>query len=133
MENLSDPIPWRRTTAQRLLVERQAKTAITALRQLADSGKQPLGRLHALWTLNGLHALEEKAVERALQDPHPGIRENALLLAESFLPRSRKLSERILALAADDSARVRFQAALTLGQVEHPHVQAALQSILLRD
>jgi len=133
VETLSNPLQWRRTTAQRLLVERQAKDAISLLRSVAQSGESPLGRLHALWTLRGLNALDAALVERALSDPHPGIRENALLLAEAFLPESKALSERVLALATDESPRVRFQAALTLGQVQDPGVRPALQSILFRD
>ena len=133
VSNLSDPNQWRRMTAQRLLVERREKGAIKLLKELALSGKEPKGRLHALWTLQGLDALDESTIEHALSDPHPGIRENALLLAEPLLASWPKLAERVLARAADESARVRFQAALTLGQVEHPGVRDALQSILLRD
>ncbi|HKS38792.1 MAG TPA: PVC-type heme-binding CxxCH protein, partial [Verrucomicrobiae bacterium] len=91
VNELSHPNQWRRATAQRLLVERQDNRATDSLKKLARSGKEPLGRLHALWTLSGLRALDEAAVERALTDSHPGIRENALLLAESFLPESKNL------------------------------------------
>jgi len=133
VNELSHPNQWRRATAQRLLVERQDKRTKDSLKKLARSGKEPLGRLHALWTLSGLRALDEAAVERALTDSHPGIRENALLLAESFLPQSKKLLTRILALAGDPAARVRFQAALTIGQLEHPYAREALRSILMYD
>jgi len=133
VENLAHPIQWRRTTAQRLLVERQPKSAIPLLKELSRSAAQPLGRLHALWTLQGLSALDVSLVENALADSHPGIRENALLLAEPFLPQSKKLAEQICALATDEAPRVRFQAALTLGQLQSPEAHRALQSILLRD
>ena len=132
IENLSNPIQWRRMTAQQLLVEKQPRDAIEPLKHLAESGKQALGRLHALWTLQGLNALDCSLVQHALCDPHPGVRENALLLAEFFLP-SEQLSQHIIALAGDESPRVRFQAALTLGQVDDPDAQPALQSLLLCD
>jgi len=133
VNELSHPNQWRRATAQRLLVERQDKRAVDSLMKLARSGKEPLGRLHALWTLSGLHALDEATVERALTDTHPGIRENALLLAESFLPKSKNLPARILAMAGDPAPRVRFQATLTIGQLDHPYVREALRSILMND
>ncbi len=133
VESLSHPIQWRRMTAQRLLVEKQPKDAVEPLKQLARSGSQAIGRLHALWTLQGLNALDATLVMRGLSDTHPSIRENALLLAEPFLPESREISDQIIALAADEFPRVRFQTALTLGQVQHPETRRALQSILLRD
>lgn len=132
VRHLADPNPWWRYTAQRLLVERQDKSAVPGLKTLA-TGDAPLGRLHALWTLQGLRSLDEPLMLAALADSHPGIRENALLLAESFLPGSRQLQERLLALADDAEARVRFQAALSMGQLRHPQVEAALTKILLRD
>jgi putative membrane-bound dehydrogenase-like protein len=133
VQNLSHPSQWRRMTAQRLLVEHQSQNAAASLRQLARAGKQPAGRLHALWTLQGLKALDEPTLDRALSDPHPGVRENALLLAEPFLARSQKLSERVIAMADDAHPRVRFQAALTLGEVDLPEARTALRSILVRD
>src|SRR6185369_13496906 len=43
------------------------------------------------------------------------------------------LPPRILSLANDSSVRVRFQAALTIGEFENPKSQAALLGILQRD
>jgi len=77
---LSDSNQWWRSTAQRLLVERGDKTAVPALKELAE-GTNALGRLHALWTLDGLGALDQGLARRALADAHPGIQEKAHLLA----------------------------------------------------
>jgi putative membrane-bound dehydrogenase-like protein len=129
---LGDSNQWWRSTAQRLLVERGDKTAVPALKELAE-GTNALGRLHALWTLDGLGTLDEALVRRGLADAHPGIRENALLLAERLLPRSKELQTRVIALAKDLDARVRFQTGLTLGQIESPDVQPALQTIVWQD
>ncbi len=132
VQNLSHPIQWRRTTAQRVIVERQMKDAIPSLKQLATSGGKALGRLHALWTLQGLSALDVSQVQHALADQEPGIRENALLLAEFCLSDST-IAKQICVLAADPSPRVRFQAALTLGQLNSAEARRALESILLGD
>ena len=72
-------------------------------------------------------------VMRALADPHPGMRENALLLAETLLPGSTRLQQRLIATVGDPAARVRFQAALTLGQIDHRDAPAALHRIFLTD
>lgn len=132
-QTLSHASQWWRTTAQRLLVERQDKAAVPALQQLAADSREPLARLHALWALQGLRALEEPLVLRGLADPNPGVRENGLLLAESLLPGSIQLRKTILALADDPAARVRFQAALTIGQFEDPDANRVLLRILRRD
>ena len=123
---------WWRTTAQRLLIQRQDKDAIPALKRLAREDNS-LARLHALWVLHGLKSLDEPLLRSALADQRPGVRENALVLAESLLPGTERLQQRILALAADPSPRVRLQSALTLGQLKHPDVPAALRRIFIRD
>jgi hypothetical protein len=56
--HLSNPNMWWRLTAQRLLVERQDKSVIAVLETLVRNGAAAEGRMHALWTLEGLHALE---------------------------------------------------------------------------
>ena len=123
---------WWRTTAQRLLVQRRDMDAVPALKRQAQDGNS-LARLHALWTLHGLKSLDEPLVRSALADQRPGVRENALLLAEALLPGSERLHQRLLALADDPSPRVRFQAALTLGQFKHADSAAALRRIYLKD
>lgn len=132
VEALSSPLRWRRETAQRLLVER-GEGPLEELAVLLVSGASPLGRLHALWTLDGLGALTMEQVVRVLGDAHAGVRENALRAAESFLPGSDVLRSRIVESVSDESTRVRFQAALTLGEVEAPQRIAALTEVLLRD
>jgi putative membrane-bound dehydrogenase-like protein len=112
--SLAHPNSWCRLTAQRLLVQDQRKEAVPAIRTLLSESGKPFARLHALWTLEGLGALEEAALTRALKDPDPGIREHALRLAEA---RPTTFGD-VLRLADDESPRVRFQLALTIGGVD---------------
>ncbi|MGA9638455.1 PVC-type heme-binding CxxCH protein, partial [Flavobacterium sp.] len=56
-QKLADPNGWWRRTAQRLLTDRQATADIPALQRMATEAPNALGRLHALWTLEGLDAL----------------------------------------------------------------------------
>ncbi len=123
---------WWRITAQRLMVEHQSREAVPALKKLARD-RNPLARLHALWTLRGLRALDETPVIEAIADAHPGLRENGLILAEMFLPGSDALWRRAIGRAEDRDARVRFQAALTLGQMDAKETQTGLAKIFLTD
>ena len=68
---------WWRDTAQRLLVLRQDKSVVPALRTMAQSSPNQLARIHAMWTLEGLGALDAGAGARVDEepgpaDPHPG-------------------------------------------------------------
>src|SRR5262245_50287898 len=58
---LADPDAWWRETAQRLLVERGDRAVAPRLRELVDRRPNALGRLHALWTLRCLGAIETPA------------------------------------------------------------------------
>jgi putative membrane-bound dehydrogenase-like protein len=133
VHHLTDSNSWWRLTAQRLLVERQDPAAIKPLQELARSAPSPQGRVHALWALQGLHALEVSQVEQALKDPDAGVREQALRLAEPYLARSAPLQKAAVALAEDASPRVRFQLAFTLGEAQSPQIVKALTKILRRD
>ena len=113
---LEHPGAWWRMTAQRLLIERQDKSAVGPLRELAAESKSPLGRAHAAWTLEGLGALDGDLVVRLLGDLHPPVRENALRLSERFIGHHEGVQAAVLGLASDGDARVRFRAALALGE-----------------
>ncbi len=136
---LENPNSWWRETAQRLLFERQDKSAVQALRQMLKRGQTPSARLHALWTLAGLNSLTDEEVLAGLLDPAPGVRENAVKLAESRLPpataqkTASPLRELLFKLVADPEARVRFQLAFTLGEITDARAIDALATIARRD
>ncbi len=133
VEHLADANLWWRLTAQRLLVERQDKAAVKPLEKLARDANFAPGRAHALWALHGLGALDDAAIERALKDRDPGVREQALRLADDRLAKSESLRRAVVALADDPSPRVRFQLAFTLGEADAPEVAAALAKVARKD
>ncbi len=120
---------WWRDTAQRLIVERQDKAAIPALVSGSRTAKDSLARLHALWTLDGLGALDEAVLSHALRDPHPDVREGAVRLAGGH----PGLAGDLIALADDPEVRVRFQAAIALGDLNEGRAPGALARIAARD
>ncbi|MBI3680255.1 MAG: c-type cytochrome [Acidobacteria bacterium] len=130
---LANPNAWWRRTAQRLLVDRKPAEAVTLLEQMARSHESSLARLHALWTLEGFGKLETQWIVKALEDPVAGVRENAVILSETRLAGESGLADRLLALADDPDARVRFQLLATLGFVESAAARAARDKLLLRD
>lgn len=126
---LAHPDAWWRMTAQRLFVQDGRKEAIPAIRALLAATPSPLVRLHALWTLAGLDALDAASVERALKDPDAGVREHAVRLSEGRLASVDPL----LPLVEDPSSRVRFQLAFTLGEFKGARRLDALAVLARRD
>lgn len=125
---LSHPNGWWRDNAQKLLVLKQDKKVIPALEKLAlgektfleklafwKSDSPSVGRLHALWTLEGLESVGEDFLIRMLADKDPEIRKAAIRISESFLQQGNKVVlEKIGSLANDVDAAVRIQLALSL-------------------
>lgn len=127
---LKHPDAWWRTTAQRLLLERQDQAAVEPLRQLT-SAAEPLARAHAAWLLEAFGALDADAVGRLLADAHPRVREQAVLLAGPRLAGTEALRSRVRALADDADPRVRYQVALTLGEIPGADNLPALARVAL--
>jgi putative heme-binding domain-containing protein len=141
---------WWRDTAQRLLVWWDDPACVPELKSLFGSTALPQARLHVLWTLHGLSprpdaapglgALPEELLLRALADAHPGVRENALIIAETGLAEAPRRVAAVLKLVDDPDPRVRMQTALTLGALQEvpdtaltKAVQEALLDLARRD
>jgi hypothetical protein len=92
-----------------------------------------VGRLHALWTLDGLHKLDPKLIQKALSDPEAGVRENAIILAESALPRSPELVTALLQMEHDPDSRVQFQLLCTSGGISSPASMAVQDRLLAKN
>jgi putative membrane-bound dehydrogenase-like protein len=130
---LEHPGGWWRDTATRLIFERQDRSAVVALRRRLTDCPSAVGRMHILWSLEGLGALEERDLAAGLSDPSAGVRAHALRLAEANFVRWPVLVDKVLALAFDSDPRVRFQVAFTLGETADPRAVPALAAIAARD
>jgi mono/diheme cytochrome c family protein/glucose/arabinose dehydrogenase len=116
VDTLSHPNGWWRDTAQQLLVQRGDKAVATQLRTLAGQAADWRTRLHALWTLDGLDALEPAEVERALADRSPYVRASAVRLSERWLEDpAQPVAAAVLRLADDATWTVRRQVAASIG------------------
>ena len=127
VNTLSHKNRWRRSVAQRLLLERQDKTVIPQVKKLFSESNDPRVRLRALYVLEGMDALDAAIVKAALKDPAAGIRENGAILAEQLPACLNDLKQ----LIEDPSIRVAYQATLSLGEFKDksiiPWLAKALQ------
>jgi mono/diheme cytochrome c family protein len=137
--HLSHPNGWWRDMAQRLLVLKQDKSVVPALQQIvrgqtapeagADHDTGLLGRFHAMWTLEGLGALDASLVREAMKDPNPRMRVQAIRASESlYKAGNRSFDADYHALANDADADVAIQAMLTLKVLKAPDLDAVVAS-----
>lgn len=133
VEHLADKNRWWRTNSQRLLLDRNDKKAIPALLKMAGNQESPMGRLHALWTLEGMAELSPALIEQALKDNERGIRINAIKLAELHLKDSPDLLKTLLSLQNDNDTKVRLQLLLTLGYDNSMQAAAVRNKLLFQD
>ncbi len=133
VEHLSSENKWWRTNSQRLLVDRKDKQAVPALLKMAKNSISPMGRLHALWTLEGIAELSPALIEQALKDNEPGIRSNAIKLAELHLQDFPQLLRTLLSLQNDIDPKVRLQLLLTLGYDNSKESASVRNKLLFQD
>lgn len=65
---LASDNPWMRDTAQRILVDRKPAGAKEAIESVYWKSTSSLGKIHALWTLEGIGKLTAKHVLKALSE-----------------------------------------------------------------
>ncbi|MBZ5856601.1 DUF7133 domain-containing protein [Flavihumibacter profundi] len=140
---LSHPNGWWRDNAQKLLVIHNDQSVVPALKKLAlgqrslgeklafwKKGPEPVSRLHALWTLEGLNAIEPSTLLAVLKDDDMEIRKAAIRISESFL---QKNNTEVLAaledLKNDQEPGVRIQLALSLRYSKDPKAIALLKEL----
>ena len=144
---LSDRGGWWRDTAQRLLVERAdrlrpggsgalsdaGRSAVAALTTLAAESNDWRTRVRALWTLDGIEAIEPAGVVGALKDPNRAVRVAAIRLAERWLGHPDKpLHAAVLEHLEDNEAAVRRQLAASLGAMQPEDRDSAVVALLDR-
>ncbi len=112
--HLEHPNGWWRDTAQKLLVVRADKSVAPALEKMVRESKNPLARMHALWTLEGMDAATPGLVRTALKDADPQVRVSAIRVSETLWKAGDlSLKNDVVALAKDADPTVALQVLLT--------------------
>jgi putative membrane-bound dehydrogenase-like protein len=114
---------WQRETAQRLLVEGQKTESLAEIKSVAKDGREPLGRLHAFWTLQGLNALDKSLLGHAKANSDRRVGRHGLLLCELSEPGREMLDTTGL---HDGDRQLRFQSQLSLLMATNPPLSTPL-------
>lgn len=123
---------WWRDNAQKELIVRGDMSVIPALRETLTSHNNELARLHALWTLEGLNAVDKSILEIALKDVSAQVRKAAIIISEPFIKSRHEETGALLAgMMNDPDADVQAQLVATLAYY-HPDGSKELLSHLLQ-
>lgn len=137
VELLAHPNGWYRDVAQRLLVERNDMAVRKDLLAMASaSSADPIARLHALWTLEGMHALDENVLISLLDDQSSLIKTTALRLLEPAIkdnPATALRIDRALQQLANGNQPEILQCALSAYALPVAQRSNLLRQILLRN
>ncbi len=108
---------WIRDRAQQLLIYHHQKSVVPALQTLAQNDKSPVTAIHALHTLDGLHALSFELLQKVAASGVPMVTAHALLLLEQFnTPDNTKLMAALAtSLISKNDSVINLYLALSLG------------------
>jgi mono/diheme cytochrome c family protein/glucose/arabinose dehydrogenase len=120
---------WWRDTAQRQLVLRQDKSVAPALREMTRRSPSLLGRIHALWTLEGLEALDAGLLREMFKDANPPVRVQAIRASETlYKAGDTSLLADVRELSKDKDTQVVIQALLTLNVLKAPDIKEVVRA-----
>lgn len=131
--HLAHPNGWWRDTAQRLLVLKGDKSVLPALREMASSHADPLARIHALWTIEGLGDLDSRFALERLRDPLPQVRVQAIRASETILKtpgEHRELLAALRGLAGGGDPEVLLQVIMTSRFLDLPDWEPEARKII---
>jgi glucose/arabinose dehydrogenase/mono/diheme cytochrome c family protein len=144
VDALSHPNGWWRDNGQKLLIIRNDQSQVPALKRLAlgertfleklmfwHSTPLPVARVHALWTLEGLKAINSETLRMALKDEDLQVRKAAIRISEPFLRQEHaQVFSALASLKSDPSPDVRLQLALSLRYSNNPTARTILNELL---
>ena len=123
---------WWRDMAQQLLVLAQDRTVVPALRTMVRRDTMLVARMHALWTLEGLGALDTALVREQMKDASPRMRMHAMRASETIYKAGDKsLAADYRRLAKDVDADVVIQAMLTMNVLRVPNADASVREAIV--
>jgi glucose/arabinose dehydrogenase/mono/diheme cytochrome c family protein len=138
---LDHPNGWWRDNAQKEIVLRGDASAVPALKEIALGKRGPLkekpsdlGRIHALWTLDGLGASDKTVLLKAMDDEDAEVRKAAIWISESFIRNGdEQVIDKLQKMEGDDSYAVRTQLLLSLNYANGDKTNTIVKDLLAKN
>lgn len=129
---LAHPNGWWRDNAQKLIVLSGDKSVVPALLDMAKNNSNPLARIDALWTLEGLNAVEPDLIRSALKDNDPHVRSAAIRVSESIYKgdKDASLVSDVTSLTNDSDPNVVIQVMLTANFLQWTNSATLVQNVI---
>jgi mono/diheme cytochrome c family protein/glucose/arabinose dehydrogenase len=140
---LGHPNGWWRNTAQKLIVLKGDQSVVPDLKNVVENNetffaklfypnkKFGLERLHALWTLEGLNAIDPIILKKAFLDKDARVRGAAIRISERYVKqKDQDMMNALKTLAADTDPEVLQQLILTLRFNNNEESKRIAKSIL---
>lgn len=141
---LDHPNGWWRDNAQKQIIVNGDKSVVPELKRMAVGDQSffekllfwkekptALGRIHALWTLEGLDAIDKEVLIRALKDESAEVRKTAVWISQRYF---EKKDEQMIVQAGmlknDPDYDVRTQLLLSLYNSKSDKAQAIVKEIV---
>ena len=133
---LSSGNAWRRETAQRLLVEAALDDTLDdALVAAAKNSASPMGRVHALWTLEGRGVVKPEAVLACMAHADPRVRATAVRVSEALMTSTSRdaiVTHWIKMACSESEPEVQQQLALSIGEAKSRAADLAGSALVTR-
>lgn len=135
---LSHANGWWRDNAQKEIIVRGDRSVVPALKKMAtgndsstSKGIGDLATIHALWTLEGLNAIDKDVLATALKDKHAQVRRTAIWISEPYLKAGDELMiEKVAGLKDDPDYDVRVQLLLSLYNSKSAKAKSVVKEIV---
>ena len=128
--HLEHPNGWWRDTAQMLIVLKQDKSVVPALKNMARTSTNQLARIHALWTLEGLNSLDAAIAREFIKSTDPQLRIQGIRASETLYKAGDKsFAVDYRAATKDSDPNVVIQAMLTLNLQKVPDAAAVIKTL----
>ncbi len=133
---LDHPNGWWRDNAQKQIIILGDKSIVPTLTLMAtgQKGASALGRLHALWTLEGLHEINKNILNVTLKDADPQIRKASIWISEMYIKKDdNQWIGQLGQLMNDENWDVKIQLLLSLGSSKNETAKKIVSDLLAQN
>ena len=128
---LAHPNGWWRDNAQKLIVLSGDKSVVPALLDMVNSNPNPLARIDALWTLEGLNSVQPDLIRSTLKDQDAHVRATAIRVSESLYKQGdHSLVPDVTSLTNDPDPNVVIQVIMTANLLEWTNATDLIQATI---
>lgn len=121
---------WYRDTARRLIVQRNDTDVAEKISRLVETSDDHRAQINALWTLEGLNAVNPESIRAGLDSPHNKVNVSAIeLLTHLSESEQQEFVTDLVRLSTSDY-EIALQLALSAGELKIDNTMELLTSVL---